>query len=79
MADVHEKPQHGPAVTVNTDVEERMSITRYFMTRIPTLVPPMNPAPNPFSSLLLLNGQQWLFFLVCLYSPLCKPQTLMSM
>jgi SHS family lactate transporter-like MFS transporter len=28
------------------------------------LKPPMNPAPNPFKALTLLNKQQWLFFLV---------------
>lgn len=37
---------------------------RYAITRLPTLIPPMNPAPNPFKALLLLNLQQWLFFLV---------------
>lgn len=42
------------------------SIRRYIITRLPTLVPPMNPAPNPIKMLALLNRQQWLFFLVCL-------------
>lgn len=40
------------------------SIRRYIITRLPTLVPPMNPAPNPIKMLALLNRQQWLFFLV---------------
>lgn len=37
-------------------------ILHYSVTRIPTLIPPMNPAPNPFKALALLNKQQWLFF-----------------
>lgn len=37
-------------------------ILRYSITRLPTLIPPMNPAPNPFKALALLNKQQWLFF-----------------
>lgn len=44
--------------------EEHKSIGRYVATRIPSLKPPMNKAPNPFSLLALLNVQQWLFFLV---------------
>jgi SHS family lactate transporter-like MFS transporter len=47
------------------DVEEHMSIGRYIATRIPSLVPPMNPAPNPFKALMLLNRTQWLNFTVC--------------
>lgn len=41
-----------------------MSIRRYAATRISTLKPPMDKAPNPFKLLGLLNRQQWLFFLV---------------
>lgn len=37
---------------------------RYALTRLPTLVPPMNPAPNPLKALSLLNREQWLFFSV---------------
>ena len=44
--------------------QEDMSVGRYFATRLPTLKPPMNKAPNPFTLLRLLNKQQWLFFLV---------------
>ena len=44
--------------------ETRNGLGHYFATRIPTLKPPMNKAPNPFSLLALLNTQQWLFFLV---------------
>jgi MFS transporter, SHS family, lactate transporter len=43
---------------------EKMSVGRYLATRVSTLVPPMNPAPNPFKTLTLLNRQQWIFFLV---------------
>ncbi|MCJ1478098.1 hypothetical protein MMC13_006773 [Lambiella insularis] len=43
---------------------EKMSVGRYIATRLPTLKPPMNKAPNPIKLLTLLNGQQWLFFLV---------------
>lgn len=42
----------------------KMSVGRYIATRIPTLKPPMNKAPNPFKLLALLNFQQWMFFLV---------------
>ena len=43
---------------------EKMSTGRYIATRIPTLKPPMNKAPNPFKLLAMLNFQQWMFFLV---------------
>ncbi|KAL9099057.1 MAG: hypothetical protein Q9163_005386 [Psora crenata] len=42
----------------------KMSIGTYIATRIPTLKPPMNEAPNPFKLLAMLNFQQWMFFLV---------------
>ena len=44
--------------------EQHMGIGTYIATRIPTLKPPMNKAPNPFKLLALLNFQQWMFFLV---------------
>jgi SHS family lactate transporter-like MFS transporter len=65
MAD-EAKPQYG--ATPSPDVEEHMSIGRYISTRISSLVPPMNPAPNPFKALTLLNTAQWLNFAVCQYS-----------
>lgn len=43
---------------------QQMSVGRYIATRISTLKPPMNKAPNPFKLLALLNFQQWMFFLV---------------
>ena len=42
----------------------KMSIGTYIATRIPTLKPPMNKAPNPFKLLAMLSFQQWMFFLV---------------
>ncbi|KAI9850721.1 MAG: hypothetical protein M1838_005212 [Thelocarpon superellum] len=55
-----------PASSAGCDVtgSEKMSIGRYAATRITTLKPPMDRAPNPFKLLALLNRQQWLFFLV---------------
>lgn len=61
MADTHDQSAHAQN---SPDVEEHMSIGRYIATRFPTLVPPMNPAPNPFKALTLLNRQQWMFFAV---------------
>lgn len=43
---------------------QKMSAGRYIATRFSTLKPPMKKAPNPFKLLAMLNGQQWLFFLV---------------
>jgi SHS family lactate transporter-like MFS transporter len=48
--------------------EEGMSAGRYMATRISTLKPPMNKAPNPFKLLALLNFQQWMFFLVAFFA-----------
>ena len=48
--------------------DEHMSPGRYIATRISSLKPPMNKAPNPFSLLRLLNAQQWLFFLVAFFA-----------
>ena len=43
---------------------KKMSVGRYLATRVTTLRPPMNKIANPFSTLALLNLQQWMFFLV---------------
>lgn len=70
MADYQDN-SHAPAGD-SPDVEEKMSIGRYILTRIPTLVPPMRKAPNPFTALTLLNFQQWMFFFVrlsCCFGP----------
>jgi SHS family lactate transporter-like MFS transporter len=66
MNAMEETHKFQPAPASSPDVEEDMSIGRYIATRIPSLIPPMNPAPNPFKALTLLNRQQWLFFAVCL-------------
>lgn len=44
--------------------DEPIGLKQYLSTRLSTLKPPMNKAPNPFSALLLLNRQQWLFVTV---------------
>ena len=41
-----------------------MSVREYAVTRFTSLKPPMAKAPNPIRLLLMLNRQQWLFFLV---------------
>ena len=47
-----------------TEERQNMSAGRYIATRLSTLKPPMNRAPNPLKLLAMLNLQQWLFFLV---------------
>ena len=47
-----------------TEERQKMSAGRYIATRLSTLKPPMNKAPNPLTLLSMLNLQQWLFFLV---------------
>lgn len=59
MADEKQDLHHVP-----TGEPERMSVGRYISTRIPTLMPTFDKAPNPFKLLALLNLQQWMFFLV---------------
>jgi SHS family lactate transporter-like MFS transporter len=60
MADVRD----APVTRYDPDHVEKMGVSKYLATRLSTLVPPMNKAPNPISALMLLNRQQWLFFLV---------------
>lgn len=57
-----------PSEMSNHEDEEDMSVGRYVATRVPTLKPPMNKAPNPFKLLALLNTQQWMFFLVAFFA-----------
>lgn len=59
MADEKQDLRHVP-----TGEPERMGVGRYISTRIPTLMPTFDKAPNPFKLLALLNLQQWMFFLV---------------
>jgi MFS transporter, SHS family, lactate transporter len=44
--------------------EQHMTARQYITTRISSLKPPMEKAPNPIKLLRLLNLQQWMFFLV---------------
>jgi MFS transporter, SHS family, lactate transporter len=66
MADTKETGAQPPAQPDGSAhfEEGNMSIGRYLATRVTTLIPPMNKAPNPFTALMMLNKQQWLFFLV---------------
>lgn len=57
-----------PSEMAAHEQEEDMSAGRYMATRISTLKPPMNKAPNPFKLLALLNFQQWMFFLVAFFA-----------
>jgi SHS family lactate transporter-like MFS transporter len=62
--------------TAHDDVPEspaphEMSIKEYCLTRLSTLKPPMHSAPNPFRLLMMLNGKQWLFFLVGFLAWVC--------
>ncbi|KAF7872652.1 uncharacterized protein EAF02_008723 [Botrytis sinoallii] len=52
------------AHTNESQSPQKMSIGEYCRTRVSTLKPPMHKAPNPFKLLAMLNGKQWLFFLV---------------
>lgn len=58
-------PSPAPAPAYEPQDGYMKKTLRYAITRVPTLIPPMNPAPNPFKALTLLNKQQWLFFGVC--------------
>lgn len=69
MADYADEKTRGDSPSSGyIEHDEHMSVGRYIATRIPTLKPPMNKAPNPFSLLRLLNAQQWLFFLVAFFA-----------
>jgi SHS family lactate transporter-like MFS transporter len=55
---------NGVDAPVESPHSHEMTAGEYAATRISTLKPPMNKAPNPFSLLAMLSGKQWLFFLV---------------
>ena len=57
-----DSPDYDPPF--QTEERQKMSAGRYVATRLSTLKPPMNKAPNPLKLLAMLNLQQWLFFLV---------------
>jgi SHS family lactate transporter-like MFS transporter len=50
------------------DTPSRMSVSRYIVTRIPTLAPAHDRVDNPITLLRMLNLQQWLFFLVAFFA-----------
>lgn len=60
----HEEMTMRPTVISGDDPNEKFTVSRYLVTRLTRLKPPMNKAPNPIKALRLLNTQQWLFFLV---------------
>lgn len=63
---------------VESPSPEKMSAGEYLRTRVSSLKPPMHRAPNPFKLLALLNGKQWLFFLVAFVAWVCsKPGMLL--
>lgn len=58
------RPEAGAAPDADRQQWPTTGFGNYILTRLPTLKPPMNPAPNPIKALMLLNTEQWLFFLV---------------
>ncbi|KAI9816275.1 MAG: hypothetical protein M1827_001877 [Pycnora praestabilis] len=57
-----------PPHAYESHAPEDISVGNYVATRIPTLKPPMAKAPNPIRLLMMLNTQQWLFFLVAFFA-----------
>ena len=43
---------------------EHVTVGTYLATRFSSLKPPLEPLPNPFKLLAMLNTEQWLFFAV---------------
>lgn len=58
------QPEAGAGPEADRQQWSMTGFGNYILTRLPTLKPPMNPAPNPIKALMLLNTEQWLFFLV---------------
>lgn len=54
----------GTDAPIESHHPHKMTVGEYASTRVSTLKPPMNKAPNPFKLLAMLSGRQWLFFLV---------------
>ena len=46
-----------------------MTVSQYILTRLPTLIPPLDRVTNPIPPLRKLTGMQWLFFLVRVHPP----------
>jgi hypothetical protein len=66
---------HSEAVKMEEQYESpaasHVTVGEYLATRFSSLKPSMDPLPNPFKLLTMLNLQQWLFFAVGL-RPLWK-------
>jgi len=54
----------GNEAPIESHPPREMTAREYAATRLSTLKPPMNKAPNPFKLLAMLSGKQWLFFFV---------------
>jgi SHS family lactate transporter-like MFS transporter len=66
MSDHHnydQKVESSPSPNYESEAPHEPSAGEYARTRLSTLKPPMNKAPNPITLLRMLNGKQWLFFL----------------
>ena len=61
----------GHDAPVESHQPHKMTVAEYAATRVSTLKPPMNKAPNPFKLLAMLSGKQWLFFLVGFLAWVC--------
>jgi SHS family lactate transporter-like MFS transporter len=68
MADQIQEKAVGTSEGVEAPTEshhpQKVTAGQYAATRVSTLKPPMNKAPNPFKLLAMLSGRQWLFFFV---------------
>lgn len=53
-----------PVVISGDDPFAHYSIGEYLTRRVTTLIPPLNPVPNPITALSRLNAEQWRFFLI---------------
>lgn len=64
-----EKHAVSPQVTgTHESHAPRPSAGNYLATRVSTLKPPMNKAPNPITLLRMLNRRQWAFFFVAFFA-----------
>lgn len=70
MADQYGATGHDGQPVESQSPEEK-SVGEYCRTRVSTLKPPMHKAPNPITLLRMLNGKQWLFFLVGFIAWVC--------
>lgn len=52
------------AVAHESHPPTKVTARTYALTRLSTLNPPIYGAPNPIHLLIMLNGKQWIFFLI---------------